>query len=364
MGPSKKSSEETPDEKPRSKVPSFKDKARTQTRPDGALGSQPQTAEFVDKHAIGEGRNIAQPATSPRFTLAQFFEEQTDNGDDSQNAEQQNTPLRNFKNSIENLRKPLPPISITRGVNGGLIIRSTDTRALDLFEELMNELAPPRKEYEVFTLKYASTFWVASNMEDFFKLEDKSRGRRRWWEGAEQKERRLLSKRRPLKFISDYDTNTILVQGADSGQLNTIKELIDLYDKPEPVEMRQSIIFQVRYSKAKIIAATVKDVYRDLLRSKDKTLQKHNETEAKSKATRRVYIWRGSEGEQRTQVRFKGQLSIGVDELSNTLIVSAQGQNLLDNVRTMIDNLDKAARPTSTVQVLKLDRLISSALLQ
>ena len=41
-----------------------------------------------------------------------------------------------------------------------------------------------------------------------------------------------LSMRRPLKFISDSESNTIVVQNADAAQLKTIEELIALYDKP------------------------------------------------------------------------------------------------------------------------------------
>jgi hypothetical protein len=365
----KKSPEETSDEIPRPKVHSLKDNTSAQTRPDGTLESQPKTAEFVDKHAIGEGRNIAQPATSPRFTLAQFFEGETDNGDDSQNAEQQNTPLRNFKNSIENRRKTLQPIIITRGVNGGLIIRSEDTRALDLFEELMNELAPPRKEYQIFQLKHALAWWIALKLEDFFKEDDKDKNRRRrWWEGAEQKQRHRLSKRRPLKFISEDDTNTILVQGADPRQLQTIKELLERWDRQIPLNAqsaRRSKIFTVQYSKAKTIATTIKEVYRDLLSTNDKDLQRNNPNEQKSKVNRIYYSWGGGDDDQqqRTQVRFKGLLSIGVDELSNILIVSAP-ESLLENVGIMIKQLDEAARPTSTVRIMKVNSRINSALLQ
>ena len=42
-----------------------------------------------------------------------------------------------------------------------------------------------------------------------------------------------LSRRRPLKFISDSETNTILVQGAEPEQIRIIKELIAIYDSPE-----------------------------------------------------------------------------------------------------------------------------------
>ena len=70
-----------------------------------------------------------------------------------------------------------------------------------------------------------------------------------------------------------------------------------------------------------------------------------------------------SEGdEKKTQVNFKGKLSIGIDELSNTLVVSTEGQNLMDNVSRMIKALDDAARPVqATVKVLKVGGNLDSA---
>ncbi|MGE5193961.1 MAG: hypothetical protein ACM3U2_15815, partial [Deltaproteobacteria bacterium] len=65
-----------------------------------------------------------------------------------------------------------------------------------------------------------------------------------------------------------------------------------------------------------------------------------------------------------TPAKFKGLLSIGVDELSNTLVVSA-AEGLLENVTATIEALDLAARPTvNRMQVLKVDRNINAGELQ
>jgi hypothetical protein len=63
-------------------------------------------------------------------------------------------------------------------------------------------------------------------------------------------------------------------------------------------------------------------------------------------------------------MKFKGLLSIGVDELSNTLIVSA-ADGLVDNVIETIEALDEAAKPAvNRMRVLKVDRHIDSNELQ
>ena len=46
--------------------------------------------------------------------------------------------------------------------------------------------------------------------------------------------------------------------------------------------------------------------------------------------------------------------TVGVDETSNTLLVSAEGENLMENVKQMIETLDEAAKPLSSVSVVKL----------
>jgi hypothetical protein len=116
-------------------------------------------------------------------------------------------------------------------------------------------------------------------------------------------------------------------------------------------------VIQVRYSKAQTIATAVKDVYRDLLSSNDKALASNNpEQKNRVPTAGTTYIINegpGAEGEkERTRVTFKGKLSIGVDDLTNTLLVSAEGENLMRNVTDMIQSLDEAARPLSAVSIV------------
>lgn len=87
---------------------------------------------------------------------------------------------------------------------------------------------------------------------------------------------RAASKRKALKFISDSDSGTIIVQGADVQQLKVIEELINIYDQPlatDGKQVRKTQVFTLKYSKATILAEAVKDVYRDLLSTNDKAYQ-------------------------------------------------------------------------------------------
>ncbi len=171
-----------------------------------------------------------------------------------------------------------------------------------------------------------------------------------------------MSKRRPLKFISDSESNTILVENADAAQLKTIGELIDLYDKQQDdsQSVRKTETVHLQYSKAKVVAETVKDVYRDLLSANDKALQGAKPNDRDSGRTFIYEFSSGDDGKKDQKMpKFKGQLSIGIDELSNSLVVSAPAY-LFEQVHKMIIDLDQAAAPTSTIKVIKLGQGVTS----
>jgi type II secretory pathway component GspD/PulD (secretin) len=267
-------------------------------------------------------------------------------------------------------RTEAPPVQVGVGPDGKLIISSEDVAALELLERWLSQMVPQTKPFEVFRLKYASAYWVKLNLEDYFKEEkpDSSRDAfNSWYWGIPQPSRdtdkRQLGKRRPVRFISDYDTNTILVQGADRGQLEVIADLIELYDVPEPSSsqsMRVTKLFPIRYSRADVIAETIKDAYRDLLSSNDKALQAQQQQEGqRSSATIIRSFGPQASGpeedrEKQTQITFKGKLSIGVDEITNTLLVSTEGESLMNTIGHVIEALDQSAQKEAYMEVREL----------
>ena len=161
------------------------------------------------------------------------------------------------------------------------MLSSPDTAALDRMEDLIEQLTPPDKRFRVFPCQYirASEMWY--DLTDFFKddLEGKSEGFIRDWNGfmvptGSQKESGTgLSKRRKLMITYDRPSNSILVANASATQLAEIQQLIEQFDKPAPsdsVEIRQTAAIKIQYSRPSIIAAAVKEVYRDLLSKRDK----------------------------------------------------------------------------------------------
>ncbi len=268
----------------------------------------------------------------------------------------------------EEEEEPPAPVRILRGADGRYVIASDDTRALDLIEDLLDELAPPRSDYHIFRLKYAWAFGVAQTLRDVFKEEEEQPRSSRYspfyyYDYPPQATSRpsgRLSQRRPLRIISDSETNSILVQGADARQLAKVTELIEFYDQPAPTDaqsVRRTEIVYLEHAQASRIAETLKEVYRDLLSIHDpaRAMQPDQQPRAERSYT---YILDGGTGDANEEraPTFKGLLSIGVDELSNSLVLSAPAF-LMEDLRRIVGDLDEAARPTAdTVQVFQLGR--------
>ena len=264
------------------------------------------------------------------------------------------------------------PVRVTVGPYG-LVISSADAEALDRLEELTGNLMPARLSYKVFAIKNTYAKDLALLLQSIYKNDDQNRETgssessgfsRRFGSRSSTPEtpRNSLSRRRPLSFVPDSVTNTILVQGADANQLAEIESLIKLYDGddvPDSKSVRETQLVALRYAKAVEAAEVVKDVYRDLLSPNDKALQRNlpnpqqQQREGGFRSQSFSYLSDDADATQNIP-RFKGMLSIGIDERSNSLAVSAP-QILMADVLKMIERLDAAAKPTRpVVRILKL----------
>ncbi|MEM9354387.1 MAG: secretin N-terminal domain-containing protein [Planctomycetota bacterium] len=260
-----------------------------------------------------------------------------------------------------------PPIDVILTPDGRMVLRSEDTAALDELEMLLEEIAAPQPEFEVFHLRYSSAAFVVLNLEEYF--EEELKGQKEsvynlWGEYEGNKRAKqgpaTLSAPPRLRFIYDYDTNTIVVQNASESQLRVVSQLIEIYDRApgeEDIATRRTEAIKLKYSSATDVANALKEVYRDLLSSKDKEFQGKD---SKKSGRETTYYFRRSGPDDDTQkkpkavkVTFEGALSVGVDTISNTLIVSAQ-EEIWDSVREIITRLDEAAKPNTVVRLHKV----------
>jgi hypothetical protein len=237
--------------------------------------------------------------------------------------------------------------------DGNLLLLSEDLEALDRLETLMIRDAPPKRPYDVFQVNNTRATWIALQLEDYFKEDSKQRTDIRatyyFFDGGglpdQKKDDPQLGKSRILKFISDIDTNTIVVIGASDSQRTTIKELIELWDTPDPKKAknaRYQKLVQVRYSRAEAIEQAIKDVYRDFLSENDKTFDQGSNNDEN-----------GKKGEaKRDTSSTTRRFSLGVDKVTNIMIVSAEGEDFLKILCDLIEELDQAAKPSGALEVV------------
>ena len=282
-------------------------------------------------------------------------------------------------------RRAHAPVKIQLGPQG-LVISSSDTDALDRLEEILNSVMPPRTSYEIFTLKHTYAKDMVLLLKDIFRADigkesnSKTEVFDMFWNGysrgsSSQQTRNTLSRRRPLNFVADPVTNTVLVQGADAGQLAEIAELIERYDRAEPPNsesVRRTTRIPLRFAKAKEVADVIKDVYRDLLSPNDKALVGTQPPQQPGRGDRNsdgslwtaMFSYLSDDPKAEIVPRFKGMLSVGVDERANGVIISAP-QIILTEVLKLVEDLDRDARPARpVVRMLRVQNPGTAAQLQ
>ncbi|HJQ78405.1 MAG TPA: hypothetical protein VJ828_00545 [Lacipirellulaceae bacterium] len=273
------------------------------------------------------------------------------------------------------LAKPAPvTISITE--DGRLMLSSSDPVALDRMEELIEQLSPPEQRFKVYPLEHITAYSMYLNLKDLFReeLEGEDGGddfSDFFWgfrPRNSEKQATGLSKRRKLMITWDTGSNTILVANASPTQLREIEALIKEYDKAAPadsVRTRRTALIKIQYSKASAIAEALKEVYRDLLSSKDKEFDQ-GEQQRRGSSQERVTVIRygdgsgsGSKRPSPVKVGFEGALSVGVDDISNTILISVQ-EELFQDVVAMVNKLDQEAAPNTVVRVHRVNGNVSA----
>lgn len=267
------------------------------------------------------------------------------------------------------------PVTVQVDQRGRLVISSDDTEALDRLEELVAELAPQPAKYEVFHVANRSPDDIVYNLEIYFKdfLGDDEEQIVDWWGrirgvGKEDDEPVRLSRRQPMRFLSDGWSSSILVANATSAQLQEIKRLIDEWDR-QPVAdrilTRRTATVKLRYAKASVVVSALKDVYRDLLSKGDREFDTEEEKASGSGIRYLTRLQHGAHSPtEPAGIPFGGILSLGSDDAANVVIVSARDE-VFNSVLETIDDIDQQARPNTTLQVVPLEGgLASDALRQ
>ncbi|MCO6047561.1 hypothetical protein NG895_26960 [Aeoliella sp. ICT_H6.2] len=274
-----------------------------------------------------------------------------------------------------------PPVTVKIAPDGRLVLSSDDTEALNRLEELIESAMPPQERFRIIPVKYVRAHTIYMTLDKLYEEEIKGDDTEGYfdtyiWEyipGKSKSTSPQMSQRRKLQLDWDPTSNTILVANASPSQLREIELLVKAYDQPsdDDATTRRTAAIKLRYSRAKVVAAALKEVYRDLLSSRDKEFETEDKKGASStKETTTIirYGQQNSGGDTAkrptpVKVGFQGALSVGVDEISNTVIISVQ-EELFESVLQIVNSLDEAAKPDMAVSVHTVNSGVSTEALQ
>ena len=278
-----------------------------------------------------------------------------------------------------------PKLRLERNAEGKLVVTSSDPALAELVQKLSAEQFAEGQGLKLFRMQNRNTYvtGVAEKLTQFFDERKKIEERRmtekpvgKWYDPAVGRwidsPRGDAAKTRPVrpapKLITDEDSGSILLIDAAPDQVKMAEELIALYDTPEAQEtpvVRVTRLVQVQHGQVRPIADTLRDVYRDLLSSAD-AASSSSTSGRRRKLLDPLYSLLNSRGEQvgTPPVKYRGQLAIGIDEYSSSIVISAP-EELANSVAETVEALDQAALATRPrVQIYKMRKGVETSEVQ
>lgn len=325
----------------------------------------------IDDSALQKDEQDDQPAVSDEDKITHNRSRRSNPFSTAQYAAESAEPKQSEKSARA-------PVKVTVTEDGRIVLSGEDVAALDEVEQVMGRLAPARKEFVKFKLEYVRASSVADILESYFAEELKGQTESvfdEWGDYTGKREKDLgpstLGRRDLLRFVSEDYTNTVIVQGASSSQLIVIKQLIEVYDQAPKLKnylSRKTEVIKLKYSRAQDIANSLREVYRELLSSKDKEFNDKEGGSSFLGGEKKTYVF----GETRVDeegkedpvfIKFEGMLAVGIDPISNSLIISAR-EEVLESVKETVKLLDEAAAPNTTIHVHRVGGKLGAADLQ
>ncbi|MEQ8846290.1 secretin N-terminal domain-containing protein [Botrimarina sp.] len=293
-------------------------------------------------------------------------------------AGQDQPPQRRADDQQTTPRPDAPPVFISPGL-GSTLIASSDTDALDALEQLLaqvaNSAAAGSRQYAVFYLKFADAKTAASLLDSLFggggsagggSLLGDLAGAAIGGEGGDMMGDLLglAGGSDAVGFSSvsvditpDVRLNALYVYATPS-DLQTVNQMLRLIDQPRGPDRVESYgvprLIPLENTSATDVVEVVRQVFTDRLEGSGGAGGQPSPQEM-------LRALAGAEGQQEQEPE---RMQIGVDERSNSIVVRSSEQ-LFDEVRTLVEQLDRAGveRPVAT-RVVSLRNTGSDALRQ
>jgi hypothetical protein len=201
--------------------------------------------------------------------------------------------------------EPMPPVHVIAGNDGDMVILSRDPVAAETAKQFVERIVPAADDVHVIQLKHAQATPVKIQLDALL-------------EHTRASESSDLETEPPLRIEADLRTNRLLIQHATTRQMKLIDEMVLQLDRPEQENerlVRQQRIYRAQRKRATEIAEIVKEVYRDLLSSSDKVFA--------GREVHQPFGYNRALAATTKSPEYQGLLAVGVDDESNTLILSA-----------------------------------------
>ncbi|TWU45457.1 Bacterial type II/III secretion system short domain protein [Novipirellula aureliae] len=241
-----------------------------------------------------------------------------------------------------------PEVTIRRGADGQIILRSDDADALGEAEQLLRALLPPKQRYRVIHMKHQIPVAIEAKL-------------------MQALDQGVVPTSGPVSFISDAVTDSLLVVGANEKEFDQLSELADFFDQPNeanPESVRRPQMFKLNYIQADQAATILKDLYRDLLSPADPALSQNrtsrNRGDGSDRGADRSLTQAPYMGTETSKATFKGLLSVSVLAESNTVAVSAPAF-MMAEIEETIRSLDTDQAET-VVEVISVDGIDAAML--
>jgi type II secretory pathway component GspD/PulD (secretin) len=239
-------------------------------------------------------------------------------------------------------------------VDNELLMYSSDNEALNEVEQIIRELArqmPSRTEWTVFFLRAAPAESTAQTLVDL--LNNETYGQPLLGMGPDYAMGGMSGMggfgQPVMRIVPDARTNSLFVSGpaAQIKQAEQFLKFLDTTELPESLRDRVPRSIAVRHADVNDVAAIIRELYQDFMvdplaaargdrgdrRDADAArLAQVVATQAKSQGLRPVGI----------------QLTLAVDEVANTLLVSCNDQ-LFEQIKQLVEQRDAAAEGSRAV---------------
>ena len=256
-----------------------------------------------------------------------------------------------------------------------IIITCDDPQVLAKAQALIKmwtKTKPGEGDFQVIAMKYGNAATAATGLDEFFNGQHQeqrsSRSSRSFFGGGDSTPSGPPREDR-IRVVADTQTNSLLVRATPLDMMTVHRLLEQAYDNPNvnSAAIQKSHTITLKYTKAHDVAAWLKDVYQIQTKSQasDTTVGGLPGFGFSSFSSSRSSS--GSSSTTANANAQKSQLSLGVDDQNNTLILLCTDpmfKNVSDLVMKMEDAAKKSPRTFRTVSMEGIDPVMLGQAIQ